>query len=82
MCLRAHDSPRPRVLGHEYHALRDTLDKGGRDMNNAYGTKNPAEFFAVVTEHFFEQGARLRDTHPDLYDLLQRYYRVDPVTWL
>ena len=74
-------APWARILGHEFEALKATLDDGGRDMIDAYGAKNPAEFFAVVTEHFFEQGARLQDKHPELFSILKRYYRIDPSAW-
>jgi len=39
----------------------------------------PAEFFAVVTELFFERPADLRREHSDLCDEFRRYYRPDPV---
>lgn len=43
-----------------------------------YGATNPGEFFAVATEVFFEQSSELRDTEPDLYGVLARFYRQDP----
>ena len=43
-----------------------------------YGATNPGEFFAVATEVFFEQSSDLRDTEPDLYGVLARFYRQDP----
>ena len=39
------------------------------------------EFFAVVTEAFFDQPLELRDRHPKLYGLLREFYRVEPVQW-
>ena len=39
---------------------------------------SPAEFFAVVTEYFFEEPARLRKKHPRLYEQLRLFYRQDP----
>ncbi len=43
-----------------------------------YGATNPGEFFAVATEVFFEQPVELQDNEPELYDVLQRFYRQDP----
>lgn len=43
-----------------------------------YGAKNAAEFFAVSTEAFFVSPDALLENHPELYQLLARYYRQDP----
>ncbi|SFF26048.1 hypothetical protein SAMN04488120_101239 [Fontimonas thermophila] len=43
-----------------------------------YGAESPGEFFGVVTEAFFQRGPELRQHHPELYDLLRTYYRLDP----
>jgi Mlc titration factor MtfA (ptsG expression regulator) len=51
------------------------------DLISDYGATNEAEFFAVVTEVFFEQAAALAGRHPALFGLLRDYYRVDPRTW-
>ena len=48
---------------------------------DAYGATNPAEFFAVATETFFEKPAQLRKEHPELYEELYGFYRVNPVEW-
>lgn len=45
-----------------------------------YGAQDPAEFFAVATEVFFGRGADLRESHRDLYDILQAYYGQDPAS--
>ena len=47
-----------------------------------YGATNPAEFFAVSTETFYEKPKQLKQDHPALYDLLQKYYGVNPIEWL
>ena len=46
-----------------------------------YGTTNPAEFFAVATEAFFEQPWQLQKARPELFAELQAYYRLDPREW-
>ena len=35
------------------------------------------EFFAVVSEYFFEQPDLLRSNHPDLYEMLARIFRAE-----
>ena len=67
-----------RVLGHDFDQLvRDTA-RHHRNLIDKYGASNPAEFFAVVTEVFFEKSRQLRSTHPELYGQLQSFYRQDP----
>jgi len=50
-------------------------------MDN-YGATNPAEFFAVATETFFEKPRQLKKKEPDLYAELKDFYKVDPIEWL
>jgi Mlc titration factor MtfA (ptsG expression regulator) len=46
-----------------------------------YGAEDPAEFFAVATEAFFEDAKDLKEHHPSLYAQLQGYYKQDPAGW-
>jgi len=48
---------------------------------DVYGATNPAEFFAVATETFFEKPGQLKRKHPDLYEELYSFYRVNPIDW-
>lgn len=41
---------------------------------NAYGATNEAEFFAVVSEYFFERPKLLKEKHPELYKLLAEIF--------
>lgn len=70
-----------QVLGAEFARLREQAASGEHTLLDPYGAENPAEFFAVVTEVFFERPAELRTEHPELYRELQGYYRVDPAAW-
>ena len=67
-----------RVLGGEYERLRRASRAGKESVLDEYGATNPAEFFAVATECFFEKPAQLRRKHPELYEELKEYYRQDP----
>jgi Mlc titration factor MtfA (ptsG expression regulator) len=68
------------VLGAEYADLREHVHVGRSSDIDDYGATNPAEFFAVVTEMFFERGADLARTHPDLYAQLSGFYKQDPAS--
>ena len=41
-----------------------------------YGATNPVEFFAVISEYFFEQPDLLKANHPELYEMLARIYKI------
>ncbi len=70
-----------RVLGQEYGALQERLLNQEASLLNPYAATDPAEFFAVCSEVFFEQPGHLAAGHPALYDELSRFYRVDPRYW-
>jgi hypothetical protein len=44
-----------------------------------YGSASPAEFFAVVTENFFDAPYRLRARLPLIFEILKEYFRIDPI---
>ena len=67
-----------RVMSEEFEALRAAEEAGRPTLIDQYGTTNPAEFFAVVTEAFFERPHALRRRHPELYERLAAFYRQDP----
>jgi len=48
---------------------------------DGYGASDPAEFFAVVTELFFERPLALAAEAPAVYGELRELYRVDPAQW-
>jgi Mlc titration factor MtfA (ptsG expression regulator) len=70
-----------KVLGKEYETLVKKAGKPKKTMIDKYGATDPAEFFAVVTEAFFEMPERLKDKHPDLYEEFKKFYKVDPASW-
>jgi MtfA peptidase len=47
----------------------------GSDID-MYGATSPVEFFAVISEYFFEQPDLLNANHPDLFDMLERIYKT------
>ena len=62
------------VCQREFDTLNDQLESGMRTVIDPYAATNPAEFFAVVTEHFFEQPHVLHDAHPELWEVFADYY--------
>ncbi len=70
-----------RVLGEEYDRLVENVERRRPTFLDPYGATNPAEFFAVVTEFFFEKARELKLFHPELYEQLRLYYRQDPVSF-
>lgn len=70
-----------RILSGEYENLKFEVARGVRDVIDAYGATNPAEFFAVATETFFEIPERMKARHPDLYEEFKKYYNLDPASW-
>lgn len=51
----------------------DEIYEGESDIN-PYGATNKAEFFAVISEYFFERPKLLKSKHPQLYELLERIF--------
>ena len=67
------------VMRSEFVSLRAADETGIPTLLNTYGATNPAEFFAVSVEAFFEQPRALRSRHPKLYAEFQKYFQQDPV---
>ena len=68
------------VMTQHYEELLDSRQRR-RSVLRAYGATNPAEFFAVATEAFFEKPRSMQRKLPELYDVLKDYYRQDPARW-
>jgi MtfA peptidase len=69
------------VMGTEFASLRAADETGIPTLLDTYGAIDPAEFFAVSVEAFFEQPRALRARHPKLYAELQKYFQQDPVEY-
>lgn len=77
-----HRYPRwSQVLSQEFATLQQQALTQQPSLFSYYGATNPAEFFAVVSEVFFEQPREMASMHPALYEELRGLYRVDPSTW-
>jgi Mlc titration factor MtfA (ptsG expression regulator) len=69
------------VFSEAYDRFERAAAANRRTLVDPYGAGDPSEFFAVVTESFFERPLALRREYPALYDELADYYRVDPASW-
>ena len=70
-----------QVLGAEFRQLQTAASEREETLFSDYGASDPAEFFAVISEVFFEQPQRMADEHPALYRELALFYRLDPLSW-
>lgn len=70
-----------RIMQSEFDQLQDLTERGKKTLIDDYGATNPAEFFAVATETFFEKPRLLLERHHSLYEQLREYYCQDPATW-
>jgi MtfA peptidase len=70
------------VMTAEYRQLCEDVEQGAKVVMNSYGATNPAEFFSVATETFFEKPQQLLNKHPALYEQLQYFYRLEPMHWI
>ncbi|GLX76985.1 hypothetical protein tinsulaeT_03250 [Thalassotalea insulae] len=69
------------VFSAQFSLLQQQASTGTPSLFDYYGATNPAEFFAVASEVFFERAQQLNQQHPKLYQQLRQYYQVDPVQW-
>jgi len=70
------------TLGSEFANLEAKAEDGRPTLLDHYGATNPAEFFAVATETFFEKPQQMKTRKPELYAQLAAFYRQDPATVL
>ncbi|TXD98482.1 zinc-dependent peptidase [Psychrobacter frigidicola] len=64
----------------------ETMERGYADFQqnpkaglDRYGATNPAEFFAVLSEVFFETPAALVDAYPEIYEIMVKFFRQNPL---
>lgn len=70
-----------QLFSQAFAQLKQGYQHHGVSPINPYGFTNEAEFFAVVTETFFERPQWLSRDWPELYGLLREFFQVDPLRW-
>jgi Mlc titration factor MtfA (ptsG expression regulator) len=58
------------------HQEISKIENGDSDIN-PYAITNEAEFFAVVSEYFFEKPGQFKEKHPELYQVLSKTFLQD-----
>ncbi len=75
-----------QVLSKEFDALSKVVlknrDWGKYKLLGSYAASNEAEFFAVVSERFFESPHSLKKNFPELYDELKSFYNFDTLKYV
>ncbi len=69
------------ALEKNFRQFQRDLERDRDTVLDDYGATDPAEFFAVATENFFETPEDLRSEYPHLYQELKRFYQQDPASW-
>ena len=82
---RANGFP-PLQAGMDPSRWTETMTQGFEDFQrypkpglDRYGATNPAEFFAVLSEVFFETPAALVEAYPEIYEIMVKFYRQSPL---
>lgn len=67
------------AFSHRYEQLVEQVERHHHTRIDPYAAENPAEFFAVITEEFFEVPERIHRYYPKVYHQLQLFYRQHPL---
>jgi hypothetical protein len=68
-----------REFSAAYADLNRRLDEGETTALDPYAAEHPAEFFAVLSEYFFETPRLVQNAYPAVYALLRVFFRQDPL---
>ncbi len=68
-----------REMGSAFKSLTATVEADLEPPIDPYAAENPAEFFAVTCEYFFECPDLLKTAFPGVYKELARFFRQDPL---
>lgn len=68
-----------RAFSAAYGDFCSRIDRGEQTLIDPYAADDPAEFFAVTSEAFFEIPQVLQASYADVYRQLVLYYRQDPL---
>lgn len=68
------------VFSAAFDDLSRRVEAGEDTAIDPYACESPAEFFAVISEAFFEVPSMLHQEYPAVYEQLIAFYRQDPLT--
>ena len=69
-----------RVFSTAYASFCQQIEQQQDTLIDPYAAENPAEFFAVLSEVFFESPLVIEHQLPTVYEQLSLFYRQDPAT--
>ena len=69
-----------RAFEEAYQGFCDAVERGKETWLDPYAAEHASEFFAVISEAFFEDPVETRRRYPDVYDQLKLFYRQDPLS--
>ena len=69
-------------FGAAYADFSKRVDAGEDTAIDPYASENPGEFFAVLSEVFFEMPQIIFEAYPAVYEQLKTYYRQDTLARL
>jgi Mlc titration factor MtfA (ptsG expression regulator) len=72
---------RKRAFGQAFDEFDRDIRQRRKTLLALYAAEDPAEFFAVATEAFFEMPLAFRAVYPEPYRLMRDLYRLDPASW-
>jgi len=61
-----------------YDDLSRRVERGEHTEIDPYAAESPAEFFAVLSEAFFETPELVKECYPKVYEQLALFYKQDP----
>lgn len=68
-----------RTFNEAYQQLCQDVERGQSTALDPYAAESPGEFFAVISETFFETPEFVSATYPQVYEQLKAFYRQDPL---
>jgi Mlc titration factor MtfA (ptsG expression regulator) len=71
-----------RAFSTGFEDFQHQCSRGKNIGIDCYGATSPAEFFAVLSEVFFERPEIIHRHYADVYEQLKQYYRQDPLVRL
>jgi MtfA peptidase len=66
------------ALNEAFQGFCDALERGKDTWLDPYAAEHPSEFFAVISEAFFQEPKETQRRYPDFYEQLKLFYRQDP----
>jgi Mlc titration factor MtfA (ptsG expression regulator) len=67
-----------QAFSEAYEGFGEALERGKDTWLDPYAAEHPSEFFAVISEAFFEEPAETQRRYPAVYEQLKLFYKQEP----